>query len=127
MGKDYGYARAATVVGKPPYQQIQSQVERLKAAGCTEIFIDAPQSGSSRGLDLQRALKTLGKGDRLTICDWSRFSRNEPMTIYSEFQERGIEVVVLDGPKLDSNYVSVRSVAERIELTMPDVAVADED
>jgi len=92
-GRNIGYARTAT-----EGQEIDLQVEALKAAGCTEIFIDNGVSGMT--LDrpgLQNARDALQSGDTFTVCKMDRISRsiNDLGSFQTELRNNSVQLVTL--------------------------------
>ncbi len=57
-------------------QNIISQIDALKAAGCEKIFQDIASGAKSERSGLLRLLDTLRKGDTLVICKLDRLGRS---------------------------------------------------
>jgi DNA invertase Pin-like site-specific DNA recombinase len=67
-----GYARVST-----HDQNIEMQIQALRAAGCVEIYADQGQSGASRSRPgLVRSLNELSAGDTLVIWRLDRLGRS---------------------------------------------------
>jgi len=70
--KTIGYARTSTAM-----QDMGAQIETLKAAGCSVVYIDEAVSGS--GLNrpgLKEARANICRGDTLKVVSTDRISRN---------------------------------------------------
>lgn len=94
--KTIGYARTAVVQG-----DIDIQIEKLKVAGCTEIFSDSGFSGTTlKRPSLKAALSTLRAGDKFTVCAMNRISRSsiDLMRIVDTLMSKGVELEVVDEP-----------------------------
>jgi DNA invertase Pin-like site-specific DNA recombinase len=93
---DIGYARVST--GE---QDTDSQVDRLKAAGCTRVYVDHGASGakaSRPGWD--KCLERLEAGDVLKFTKLDRIGRSVTNlhAVMRLLGERGVEFAALDQP-----------------------------
>jgi hypothetical protein len=61
-----GYARVSTVE-----QNLSSQRDALKTAGCKKIVEDTASGGKATRDGLERVREQLRKGDVLVVCWWS--------------------------------------------------------
>jgi DNA invertase Pin-like site-specific DNA recombinase len=89
-----GYARVSTLD-----QNAELQLDELRAAGCTKIFIDE-QSGLDRDRpELAKALGYVRKGD--TLCCWKldRIARSllHLLEISADLEKRGVGFRILTG------------------------------
>ena len=83
-----GYARVSTTDQNP-----QLQIDALKEAGATRIFIDQGVSGSTASRpEFDACLDHLRKGDVLTVWKLDRLGRNtrHVLEVMDELTERGI-------------------------------------
>jgi len=89
----YGYARVSTVE-----QNLQSQIEQLKKAGCTKIYEEKFTGTKKERPEFQKLLKELKKGDTLVVTKLDRFARSasEGMEIIKGLFDRGVNVHVLN-------------------------------
>jgi DNA invertase Pin-like site-specific DNA recombinase len=67
-----GYAR----VSRGDTQEVQSQVDALKAAGCERIFTEEASGGRWNRPELHRLLDHLRPGDTLTVWKLDRLTRS---------------------------------------------------
>lgn len=84
-----GYARVSTFE-----QELNLQMDALKAAGCEEIFCDQGESGSkSSRPEWDKCLVHLRKGDTLVVWKLDRASRStiDLMNLSSKLKEKGID------------------------------------
>lgn len=94
-----GYIRVST-----KYQNISRQVQLLKDYGCTEIFIDK-ESGKNLNRKEYNTMKSfLRKNDILVFAELDRLGRNkkEINEEWNYYIDKGIDIVVLDMPILDT-------------------------
>src|SRR4051794_31681666 len=89
----YGYARVSTVG-----QDLQTQLNTLKAEGCEEIFAEKFTGTKADRPEFQKVLALLEKDDTLVITKLDRFARStsEALTIVKGLFERGVKVHVLN-------------------------------
>lgn len=108
MSEDVGYARVSTRDQNP-----DSQVEMLRAAGCTKIFVD--RGDSSRVADRpewMKCLEYMRAGDTLRIRALDRIAGSEVMAIQTiaELHDRGINIVSLTEPEIDTTTAMGRAL-----------------
>jgi len=84
-----GYARVSTVG-----QNLDSQLDALKKAGCTKIFADKESGIKKERPGFCQALEYLRKGDTLVITELSRMSRSlaHLLKVVEELEEKGIKL-----------------------------------
>lgn len=101
-----GYMRVSSLVGQDA--GYEAQRHELASAGCSQIF-EERLSGSEldKRVQLDAALKALGKGDTLVVTKLDRLCRSTKhlLSIVSEVRDRGAELVILD-MKVDTETVS---------------------
>ena len=94
-----GYVRVST-----KKQNVQRQIESLEKSGCEKIFIDR-ESGKDFNRQEYKRMKTfLRQSDVLFFVELDRLGRNKE-EIDREWQElidKGVDIVVLDVPILDT-------------------------
>lgn len=100
MSEKVGYARVSTREQNP-----DSQVEMLRAAGCTKVFVDRGES--SRIADRPQwvqAVEYMRAGDTLVIRALDRIAGSEVMAIQTiaELHDRGLNIVSLTEPEIDT-------------------------
>lgn len=91
-----GYARVSTLDQDP-----QGQVERLKAAGCTRIYVDHGASGAKASRpEWDKCLERLEPGDVLVATKLDRFGRSSKhlIDLAEDFKRRGVQLRCLDQP-----------------------------
>ena len=67
----YGYARVST-----DGQSLDAQVKQLRAAGAEKVFRETASGAQTNRRELAHALKSLGKGDVLTVTRLDRLARS---------------------------------------------------
>ncbi len=84
-----GYARVSTAG-----QNLDSQLDALKGAGCTRIFADKISGIKESRPEWDRLLEYLRPGDTLVIAELSRMSRSlmHLLQIVKTLEERGINL-----------------------------------
>lgn len=89
----YGYARVSTVE-----QNLQSQIEQLKKAGCTKIYKEKFTGTKKERPEFQKLLKVLKEGDTLVVTKLDRFARStiDGINTIKELFERGVKVHILN-------------------------------
>ena len=87
-----GYARVSTAD-----QNLESQLDALKKAGCDEFYKEK-KSGVSDREELEKALGYLREGDTLVVTKLDRLGRSlkKLLELIEEFKERGIHFQSLD-------------------------------
>lgn len=91
-----GYARVSTVE-----QNLDLQVNALKAAGCTEIFAEKVSGTSKKKrLKLEECLRYLRKGDTLIIIRVDRLARSvhDLQTIVRQLKDEKVELKAIEQP-----------------------------
>lgn len=91
--KKIGYARAATP------SEIDTQVARLKAHGCVEVFVDTKEKNPFFNRPgLKAALAALQSGDTLVVCAVNRLARDtgDVLRIIERMMSDRIEFESLD-------------------------------
>tara|TARA_E500000318_G_scaffold111327_1_gene129536 strand:+ start:7738 stop:8661 length:924 start_codon:yes stop_codon:yes gene_type:complete len=68
-----GYARVSTAM-----QSTDAQVDRLKDYGCSTIFKENISGGETDRPELERAIRSLTKGDKLVVIKFDRLARSLP-------------------------------------------------
>lgn len=94
-----GYVRVST-----KKQNVQRQVDNLKVYGCEEIFIDRESGKDFNRTEYIKMKKFLRKKDVLVFGELDRLGRNKN-EIDKEWQElinKGVDIVALDIPILDT-------------------------
>lgn len=95
-----GYARVSSTD-----QDFESQVDRLKAAGCGKIFSEKKSGKSTNGRpELDRALKTLRPGDTLATVKLDRLARSirDLLHLLDEVKAASARFRALDDPWCDT-------------------------
>ena len=92
MSMKIGYARVSTAD-----QNLESQIDALKKAGCDEFYKEK-KSGVSEREELEKALGYLREGDTLVVTKLDRLGRSlkKLLELIEEFKERGIHFQSLD-------------------------------
>lgn len=105
-----GYARVSTLD-----QDLDLQVERLKAEGCSIVRSEKVSGGSREGrVELETVIQFLRPGDDLVVARLDRLGRDtrDVLNIIHECEGRGAFVTVLDP------HVSTRGEMGQIVLTV---------
>ena len=95
-----GYARVST-----RSQSVDSQVEKLMAAGVARVFVDVGESSRVRDRPEWKAcLDYLRTGDTLVVYRLDRLAGSEKMAIetINELGERGVNLKSLTEPEIDT-------------------------
>ena len=81
-----GYARVSTVE-----QNLERQIEALKAAGCEKIYSDKYTGATTERPELSQLFKDLKEGDTIIITDMTRISRStqDLFKLVDRIRERG--------------------------------------
>lgn len=95
----YGYARVSTAG-----QDLNGQVDRLKAAGCDHIFLEKVSGTKAERPELRRALKALAEGDTLMVVAVDRLARDtrDLLNILHEVKEARAGFRSLNEPIVDT-------------------------
>src|SRR5262249_16564701 len=105
-----GYARVSS-----KDQNLDTQVERLKAEGCEKLFVEKISGASdleSRD-QLQAALGFVREGDTLVMLRLDRLTRGgilETMTLLQGLDDRKVSYKFLDNPNIDTTTTAGRLV-----------------
>lgn len=100
MAEVVGYARVST-----RSQNVDSQVDKLQAAGAHRVFVDVGETSRVRDRPEWKAcLDYLRKGDTLMVYRLDRLAGSEKMAIetINELGERGINLKSLTEPEIDT-------------------------
>jgi DNA invertase Pin-like site-specific DNA recombinase len=86
-----GYARVSTTD-----QNLDAQLDALKAAGCEKVFTDKVSGKLAKRPGMNKALEYLRPGDALVITKLDRLGRSlkHLLEISAMLRERGIDLVV---------------------------------
>ena len=95
----YGYARVSTET-----QDLASQFERLKAAGCEKIFHEKQSGKNADRPQLQRMLKALVPGDMVLATVTDRIARDplDMLNILNTVKGAGAGLRLLEEPFIDT-------------------------
>lgn len=87
-----GYARVSTLD-----QNLDGQLDALKAAGCDQIFSDKSTGANMERPGLAEALRYCRAGDALVVCRLDRLGRSlkDLLRVVEELRERNIAFVSL--------------------------------
>jgi DNA invertase Pin-like site-specific DNA recombinase len=95
-----GYARVSA-----SDQDFDSQVERLKAAGCGQVYSEKVSGKSTNGRHaLQKAINALEPGDTLVVVRLDRLARSirDLLNLLDTVKAAGAHIKALDDPWLDT-------------------------
>jgi len=89
----YGYARVSTHA-----QNLDVQLEKLKEAGCDEIYAEKRSGANNSRYQLNVILSKIQPGDFLVLYDMSRLGRtgSKLQAILEDFEARNINFIFLD-------------------------------
>ena len=95
----FGYARVSTDA-----QDLTSQLDQLKAAGCARVFREKISGATADRPQLKKLLATIGQGDVLIIPAVDRLSRDttDLLVIARELQKAGAGLRSLAEPVVDT-------------------------
>lgn len=98
-GQRVGYARVSTAG-----QDFSSQVQRLKASGCTKIFSEKQSGTKTDREQLSAALEYVREGDILVCVKADRIARSTKdfLDIVERLDSKGVELLVLDQPEMST-------------------------
>lgn len=107
--KIYGYARVSTVGQAKDGNSLEVQESALRAAGATEIFVDAFTGTKMERPEFDRMNSLLQKGDTLIVTKLDRFARTvgQASELITDLIDRGVKVNVLNLGVLDNSSMSV--------------------
>ncbi len=103
MGNKIGYARVSS-----ESQDLNLQIDALKAEGCTLIFTDKASGVKAKRSGFEECMKKLKKGDTLVVWRLDRLGRSMPhlVSIITELKEKGIEFKSLCDGMIDTTSAS---------------------
>jgi len=89
----FGYARVSK-----NEQSLDVQIQKLKAAGCEEIFQEKISGAKDDRPQLKALMEKLRKGDTLCVIRLDRLGRRmmKLVELINEFKEKGIEFISLE-------------------------------
>lgn len=89
----YGYARVSTIG-----QDLQAQINVLKAEGCDKIYAEKWTGTKSERPEFQTLLNTVQTGDTIVVTKLDRFARSagDAIQIIRSLFDRGIRVHILN-------------------------------
>ena len=92
-----GYARVSGATGQET--GLETQIEKLKAAGCERIYSESLSGKNTKRPELQGMLKALRNGDCVYIVKLDRLCRSmkDMFKVTEEIKEAGAGLVSLDG------------------------------
>ena len=110
----YGYARVSTKGQARDGNSLESQKAALKAAGATEIFVDAFTGTTTDRPELDRLLAEIESGDTLVVPKLDRMARStlQGLELLQSLAEKGVTINILD-----MGTISNRPV-DKLRLTM---------
>lgn len=110
----YGYARVSTKGQARDGNSLESQKAALKAAGATEIFVDAFTGTTTDRPELDKLLSEIESGDTLVVTKLDRMARStlQGLELLQSLAEKGVTVNVLDMGTISSRPV------DKLRLTM---------
>lgn len=113
--KTYGYARVST-----KQQSIERQIRNIRSEFGEDVIIFKEKATGTR-LDIRtefkKLLKVVQQGDTIVFDSVSRMSRNagEGITLYEELMEKGIDLVFLKEPYINTETYK-NSLGDKIQL-----------
>lgn len=107
--KIYGYARVSTLGQAKDGNSLEAQESALRAAGATEIFVDAFTGTKMERPEFDRLNGILQEGDTLIVTKLDRFARTvgQASELITDLIDRGVKVNVLNLGVLDNSSMSV--------------------
>ena len=108
----YGYARVSTKGQARDGNSLESQKAALRAAGATEIFVDAFTGTTTDRPELDRLLSEVQSGDTIVVTKLDRIARSvsQGINLIDSLLEKGVRVHVLNIGLLDSLSASGRLI-----------------
>lgn len=96
----YGYARVST-----ESQDLETQIERLMAAGCDRVFFEKKSGANANRPELNRMLGTLRQDDLVLAVVTDRIARDplDLLEILRRVDHAGAHVKLLDEPFIDTS------------------------
>ena len=93
MNKKFGYARVST-----NDQSLDIQIQKLKDAGCDEIFMEKVSGAKDKRPQLELMIEHLREGDTVCVVRLDRLGRRmiKLVELIQAFKEKGIEFISLD-------------------------------
>jgi DNA invertase Pin-like site-specific DNA recombinase len=87
-----GYARVSS-----KDQNLDSQLDLLKAAGCERVFEDKVSGVKESRPEWDRLLEFLREGDTVVVAELSRMTRSlmHLLSLVKQFEQRGVQIVSL--------------------------------
>ena len=120
MGKDYGYARIST-----KRQSINRQIRNILAVSPDAIIFQEVFTGTKfyGRKELDKLLRVVKAGDRIIFDSVSRMSRNadEGVALYFELYDKGISLVFLKEPHINTDVYKEALQQRQIALTGDDL------
>ena len=120
MGKDYGYARIST-----KRQSINRQIRNILAVSPDAIIFQEVFTGTKfyGRKELDKLLRVVKAGDRIIFDSVSRMSRNadEGVALYFELYDKGISLVFLKEPHINTDVYKEALPQRQIALTGDDL------
>ena len=120
MGKDYGYARIST-----KRQSINRQIRNILAISPDAIIFQEVFTGTKfyGRKELDKLLRVVKSGDRIIFDSVSRMSRNadEGVKLYFELYDKGISLVFLKEPHINTDVYKEALQQRQIALTGDDL------
>ena len=98
----FGYARVSKTE-----QCLEVQIQKLKAAGCDEIFMEKASGAKNDRRELMRMQDKLRRGDIVCVVRLDRLGRRmmKLIELINDFKEKGIDFVSLEN-SLDTQTVT---------------------
>lgn len=89
MDNKIGYARVSSAG-----QNLDSQVDALKAAGCSRVFADKVSGVADKRPEWDRMVEYLRPGDTLVVCELSRMSRSlmHLLQVVAGLEAKGVRI-----------------------------------
>lgn len=102
----FGYARVSKTE-----QCLEVQIQKLKAAGCDEIFMEKASGAKDDRKELMRMQDKLRKGDIVCVVRLDRLGRRmmKLIELINEFNDKGVDFVSLEN-SLDTSTVTGRLI-----------------